>query len=214
MHLDQSALRALADLLEYPDVGYRERVAEASRLLARAELPDPLQSAAEALCDWAAGVEVQEAQELYTRTFDLSPAATLDVGWHVFGESYKRGALLVGLRGALRDHGVDSGAELPDHLPVVLRLMATMPDGEDRELLRRGIVGPALRAMAVTFRSSETRLDITAGSERTESPTTAKRHPFAPVLIAAAGWLASDVRRATHLPVLRSPSELMEGNHA
>ena len=37
----------------------------------------------------------EQIQELYTRTFDINPVCTLEIGWHIFGEDYARGALLV-----------------------------------------------------------------------------------------------------------------------
>ena len=195
---------ALADLLAYPEEGYASRLAHALAVLERDEAAAPVMEPGSALRAWAASVSDEDAQELYTRTFDLSPVATLDLGWHVFGESYKRGALLVGLRGELREHGIDAGTELPDHLPLVLRLLAVMPHGEDREALRKGIVGPAMRSIAVAFHGSN--------------------HPFAPLLRAAAECVAPDVRRSAHLPVLSSHADplkrevlgagAMEGRHA
>ena len=64
-----------------------------------------------------------ELEELYTRTFDINPVCSLEVGWHLFGEDYNRGAFLVRMRGLLREHGIEEGAELPDHLESVLRVL-------------------------------------------------------------------------------------------
>ncbi len=41
-------------------------------------------------------------EELYTRTFDLNPVCALEIGWHLFGEDYERGAFLVRMRDQLR----------------------------------------------------------------------------------------------------------------
>jgi len=88
----------------------------------------------------------EELEELYTRTFDINPVCSLEVGWHLYGEDYNRGSLLVYLRGLLRSHGVEEGAELPDHLASVLRLLARLPRDEAGGLARRCVL-PAVVKM-------------------------------------------------------------------
>jgi nitrate reductase delta subunit len=86
-------------------------------------------------CDEAAAffdevdhVDPTGLEELYTTTFDLNPVATLEVGWHLWGEQYERGRFLADLR-ALQEHlGIDSGGELPDHLTVLLPTIAADPE--------------------------------------------------------------------------------------
>lgn len=68
-------------------------------------------------------VSLEGLQELYTITFDLNPVATLEVGWHLWGEQYERGRFLADLRARQELLGIDSGNELPDHLPVLLRML-------------------------------------------------------------------------------------------
>src|SRR3989304_2679448 len=51
-------------------------------------------------------------RELHTRTFDVQAITSLDIGYTLFGEDYKRGALLANLS---REHAQaqnDCGAEL------------------------------------------------------------------------------------------------------
>ena len=77
-----------------------------------------------------AGLSLYQRQELFIQTFDLNPVCSLEMGWHLFGENYDRGLLLVKMRQLLRAHGIAEGAELPDHLPNGLRLLARMEHGE------------------------------------------------------------------------------------
>ncbi len=42
-------------------------------------------------------------EEVYTRTFDGSDRRALEIGWHLHGENYARGALLVRLRKLLME---------------------------------------------------------------------------------------------------------------
>jgi len=89
--------------------------------------------------------------ELFVRTFDIQAITTLDLGYTLFGEDYKRGALLAGLSAEHRQVDNDCGLELADHLPNVLRLLSKMPDGEVRDELVHVIVGPAVREMSREF---------------------------------------------------------------
>jgi len=83
-----------------------------------------------AFLDEIRNVSPDGLEELYTRTFDLNPVASLDLGWHLYGERYERGRLMAVLRELENEAGVDSGSELPDHLTVVLRLIAVADLGE------------------------------------------------------------------------------------
>jgi nitrate reductase delta subunit len=73
------------------------------------------------------------------------------VGYHLFGESYKRGAFLARLNEGYRAHGFSAKKEQPDHVPVILRFLALGEKGDFSEaLLREGLI-PALDKMADTF---------------------------------------------------------------
>lgn len=83
------------------------------------------------------------AQELYVQTFEFNPGATLELGWHLFGENYERGEFLVRMREELRRYGIAEGSDLPDHLGHVLRLIPALPHDEAKELVGLNVV-PAL----------------------------------------------------------------------
>ena len=69
----------------------------------------------------------------------------------MFGDDYKRGEMLVNLNRELRDHGINCGSELPDHLPNVLRLIARWRDRELAAEFVREILHPALEMMIAEF---------------------------------------------------------------
>jgi len=96
----------------------------------------------------------EELEELYTRTFDINPVCSLEVGWHLYGEDYNRGAFLVGMRGLMRDLGVAEGTELPDHLTSVLRVLGRMAP-EEADGFARGYVLPAVGKMLSGFPDGE-----------------------------------------------------------
>lgn len=135
----------LAALLEYPGPDLLAAAASARTALA-ARSPE----AAAALESFACGIaplDPGEVEELYTRTFDLLAPCCLDVGYQLFGETYQRGSFLVKLREATRRHGIETGSELPDHLPVMLRLLARLDRAGDPRGLAEEAILPALGRM-------------------------------------------------------------------
>ena len=107
-----SELERIAELLRYPDPPPRP---------GRADTP--------AICEFfdeIARVEPSGLEELYTRTFDLNPVATLEIGWHLWGEQYERGRFLADLREQQAALDIVAETELPDHLTVLLPMLARM----------------------------------------------------------------------------------------
>lgn len=124
-----SPYRAIAGVLTYPDGTYRTRIAMAVEALD--EMGD--ESSAVALQRfnlWAGQQTRAQLEEAFTLTFDLNPKCSMEVGWHLFGEEYDRGAFMAEVRGSLRTHGIEEHIELPDHLTHVLQLVEAMSDDE------------------------------------------------------------------------------------
>lgn len=95
--------------------------------------------------------DLRTMRELHTRTFDVQPITSLDIGYTLFGEDYKRGALLANLNNEHNRAHNDCGVELADHLTNVLRLLPKLEDLALREELVRVVVSPALREMIREF---------------------------------------------------------------
>lgn len=83
-------------------------------------------------------------EELYTRTFDMNPSCSLEVGWHLFGEQYERGAFLVKMRENMRRFGIPENHELPDHLSHALAVLERM-EGEEARRFAADALAPALK---------------------------------------------------------------------
>ncbi|MFQ6046236.1 MAG: nitrate reductase molybdenum cofactor assembly chaperone [Gemmatimonadales bacterium] len=151
--VEPEVLDLLASVLDYPNAETRSLCAT---LAARLTIERP--AAGQALEEFrsqAAALSAEELEELYTSTFDVNPACCLYVGHHLFGESYKRGAFMATLNGEYRAREFATGNELPDHLCVMLRFIAS---GQGDELAR-GLVEeallPALRKIVKAFRESQ-----------------------------------------------------------
>jgi nitrate reductase delta subunit len=120
----QNPFDRLAELLAYPGPDLACNAEEVRDLLAAT---DP--AAARCIESFLAHVETlsrAEREELYTRTFDLNPVCALEIGWHLYGEAYERGAFLVRMRELLRRAGLAEGIELPDHLTSALPAFGRM----------------------------------------------------------------------------------------
>jgi len=145
----------LAELFDYPGADY---VVRGQRLvgLLRESYPD----AAEEVERFLGGIpqETLDLQELYTRTFDVQAITTLDIGYVMFGDDYKRAELLSNLTREHKQVENDCRGELADHLPNMLRLIPRLvaSEGADLELvdeLVREILVPALMLMIREFDS-------------------------------------------------------------
>jgi nitrate reductase molybdenum cofactor assembly chaperone len=146
---DLTHYHTLADLFEYPDAEYPQKVRAVKRVLddrypvAAKELERFLELLPES--------DVIAMQELFIRSFDVQALTTLDIGYVLFGDDYKRGELLANLNREHREAKNDCGRELADHLPNLLRLSSKLEDEELLEELAESILAPALREMVGEF---------------------------------------------------------------
>lgn len=138
-------LCAIADVLTYPGESYADFV-RACASCASATCMEELRAFAET----AGQLSTDAAQELFTQTFDLNPLCSLELGWHLFGENYERGLLLVRMRQEMRAYGLPENSELPDHLTHALRVIDRM-DHERAADFVAAVVLPALMKMLGAF---------------------------------------------------------------
>ncbi len=80
-------------------------------------------------CSFVEQASPARLEELYTGTFDLQAVCYPYVGYHLFGDSYKRGMFMAQLNAGYRERGFSAGNELPDHVAVILRFLASGPGG-------------------------------------------------------------------------------------
>lgn len=101
--------------------------------------------------DVISNVTKHELEELYLRSFEVQSITTLDIGYVIFGDDYKRGELLVNLNKEHQNYGIDCGVELADNLANVLKLINRIEDSKLLNDLVNMIVAPALYKMIQGF---------------------------------------------------------------
>ncbi len=141
MRDDPALWDRLAALFRYPGPDYAGAVRACA---AAATAVDP--AAAGELTAFLGRVQplaAEALEERFAAGFDLNPACALEIGWHLYGENYERGAFLVRMRERLAQAGVPESQELPDHLTLLLALLPRLPATESAELAR-GWLLPAL----------------------------------------------------------------------
>lgn len=147
--------RALALLLSYPTEATRALLpAAAEALSGDTQLPAPIRRALVRLAGEIASDDLYDVQERYVWLFDRTRSLSLNLYEHVHGESRDRGQAMVALLELYRSKGLELSAnELPDHLPVFLEFLSTLPDAEAASLL--GEASHVLEAIAERLHKRE-----------------------------------------------------------
>lgn len=151
---DRETLELVATSIEYPETN-SAAAARAAGLRLQSMYPTVAARFTE-LADWLDKTSMDELEEVYSALFDLRPACTLHVGYHVYGEAYQRGGLLAGLAEELRKAGVNPGNEIPDYLPTVLRLLSRLPNDENRQLFIDNVLALGLGLMTRELKNVNT----------------------------------------------------------
>jgi len=157
-------LDRIAELLQYPGIGYEDKIVtaldlghtNATDVLGDAPAAGDLAEAARSLAGLLTAKGKHGAEEHFTVLFDLSPVCTLNVGHHLFGDAYQRGELLAGLVGEMAQRGISIDEEIPDHLPLLLQLLGRVEDEDDRTVLASAVLLPGLERINDSLAENET----------------------------------------------------------
>ena len=152
---DRRVLGFFANILEYPHADLASDVRACEALLAT-EHP----AAAERMGrfgDFAESTSHGGLEEAYTALFDLDSDLHPYIGYQLFGETYERSALLVGLKELYRAGGYEPNAvELPDRISEMLRFFSVgTNEAVIREILQEALI-PALQNLTTNTEPDET----------------------------------------------------------
>ena len=139
----------LANIIDYPRTDYFDKVLVAQKLFSAYDTETLL-----ILDEFVQFLNItppEKVEELYLRTFDVQAVTTLDIGYVLFGDDYKRGELLVNLSKEHHKANNDCGNELADNLPNLLRLIPKITEDEFKTELVQIIILPALDKIIKEF---------------------------------------------------------------
>lgn len=138
-----------AKVLDYPTA---KTPSETRDLISQipAECPDAAELM-EDFYDASAGMTAGKFQELYTSTFDMRPDCTTNLGHHLFGDDVRRNIFMARLKEHMEARRIAIGAELPDHLSLVLQLLATENSEDEAHALIADCLVPSITRMLSTF---------------------------------------------------------------
>ena len=100
------------------------------------------------------GMDLHSREEYFINTFEVEALISMDLGYILFGEDYKRGNFLAMMQQEQIEAGNNLGSELADHLPNVLRLLPLMSEQEVAEELAYSIMLPAIREILKKFENT------------------------------------------------------------
>ncbi|MFI4976035.1 MAG: nitrate reductase molybdenum cofactor assembly chaperone [Caulobacterales bacterium] len=152
--------KALAVLLGYPTEDIQALAPAAMEVLEEERLvPPAILRALGKLAAELAGGDQFELQERYVWLFDRTRSLSLNLYEHIHGESRDRGQAMVALKQLYSQKGLElAGGELPDHLPVFLEFLSTLPDADAASLLGEaahvvGALGERLHQRGSVYRA-------------------------------------------------------------
>lgn len=101
------------------------------------------------------GMDLHNREEYFINTFEVEALISMDLGYILFGEDYKRGNFLAMMQQEQISADNDLGSELADHLPNVMRLLPLMSEQEVAEELAYSIILPAIREILKKFENTD-----------------------------------------------------------
>jgi nitrate reductase delta subunit len=133
--------RVIAALLQYPDPEWLEMIAEVKAYCRRLPAGRTRETIG-AFLDYLASRPLLRLQETYTAAFDLNPATTLNMSWHLSEDGRKRAAMLASLQQGYRNAGYEGPADdLPDFLPAMVEFLAVCRAGRVPASFQRCLAG-------------------------------------------------------------------------
>ncbi len=147
-------LALFAKILDYPQPALAELTRECEK-----RVPASAGDGLREFRRFVTAIPREKLEEVYTKTFDLGVERCPYVGYHLFGDGYNRSRFLQELTARYRARGFEPGSELPDHLSVMLRFLATCAEGAEREEILREAIEPALEKMTAANGGSTSEYD-------------------------------------------------------
>ena len=144
-----------AGLFCYPRAGFADELLKLKNQFERLHLSGLIEF--EKYANYMLALNPREREEIFLKTFEIQAICHLEIGYVMFGEDYKRGLFLAGMKEEHRKREHDCGLELPDHLSNVLGLFSCLDDEELAKDIAEFALIPAVRSMFSAFDEKQIR---------------------------------------------------------
>jgi nitrate reductase delta subunit len=151
MKYDSEVFISFARILSYPETEIQDHADFLTQALSQA--PEDAHKLRQ-LSQFVRDSKHSDIEELFTRTFDMNAACCLEVGWHLYGEDYRRGEFLVRMRQSLAEENLPESGELPDHISHCLLLLTRLTPEDGHEFTKSYLL-PALEKIRSSFEDKE-----------------------------------------------------------
>ena len=137
MNEQSTYYKLVSMLMAYPDERFVRDLPELAS--AAAQLPaGRRKTGVEAFLATVNARSTLQLQERYTAAFEMNPATTLNISYHIWGDGEKRAGALSRLQQVYANAGfVKTSTELPDYLPLMLEFLAVFPEAQQTGPFRR-----------------------------------------------------------------------------
>ena len=146
-------IKLISCLLHYPDESLLEWLPSLREVLNEIENVSDRDTYDQIITYFETTLLIQ-LQEQYTETFDLNPSNCMNLTYHRWGDTEKRGPALVHLEEIYLKAGFQRiGSELPDYLPLVLEFISEQPDASISEIIP--LYGEVVETLAERLRQAD-----------------------------------------------------------
>ncbi len=142
--MDINHYESISKIFDYPDENYHDNVIKAINSISN-KYPDAVKELKNFLELLPA--KTSDLQEIFMKSFEVQAITSLDVGYVLFGDDYRRGAVLAKLSEEHTKTDNNCGQELVDCLPNLLRLLPKIKENDTAKELVTMLIVPAVEKM-------------------------------------------------------------------
>ena len=145
-------IKLISYLIHYPDESLQEWLPSLREVLNEIEKVSD-RDTYDQIITYFEQTSLIQLQEQYTETFDLNPSNCMNLTYHRWGDTEKRGPALVHLEEIYLKAGFQRiSRELPDYLPLVLEFISEQPDTASEVIIP--IYGEVVETLAERLRQA------------------------------------------------------------
>lgn len=140
MNEKKALLAILSRFMEYPDDTFFEEQDSIKSFICDSISSEEIQKAVLERTNPLYQLPKKDLQEVYVNTFDYKDKTNLYLTAHELGDSRKRGFALIQLQKLISESGFEYvGKNLADYIPMLLELLAVVPEDEKYDKLSQRV---------------------------------------------------------------------------